>query len=238
MAGVFPGRGAAETLSTFIDGLHNWLRSDRSSPLWYRLTLLTRILLAAGFIPTGMVKLLGQRFTVISPDHPIGAFFEALFQTGLYWQFLGATQVVGGVLLLIPATAHVGAMVFFGVILNIVVITLSLDFGGTVVITTSMLGAVGYLWIWDWHRFRSIFCAGPADMPTDVPPLDRWESIGFVTLAASLLSFFGVTRGFGGERLAIAAVLVGLSSGIFTLVRFLLIRPSRSSTSPRSPLRR
>jgi len=78
----------------------------RSQPLLYRLTLGTRVLLAAGFIPTGMVKLLGERFTTMSPDTALGGFFETLYQSGLYWQFLGATQVVAGVLILLPATAR------------------------------------------------------------------------------------------------------------------------------------
>ena len=54
----------------------------RSSAFCYRFTLFTRILLAAAFIPTGMVKLMGQRFTLISPEHPIGAFFEAHIEQG------------------------------------------------------------------------------------------------------------------------------------------------------------
>ena len=51
----------------------------RSIPFFWRLTLLTRILLAAGFIPTGMVKLLGQRFTLIPDDTPIGALTLRVF---------------------------------------------------------------------------------------------------------------------------------------------------------------
>lgn len=51
---------------------------DLFDSMYHRFTLFTRVLLAAGFIPTGMVKLLGQRFTSISPGHPIGAFFEAM----------------------------------------------------------------------------------------------------------------------------------------------------------------
>ncbi|MFT5143546.1 MAG: hypothetical protein ACI80V_001179 [Rhodothermales bacterium] len=59
-------------------------------------------MLAAGFIPTDTVKLLGHRFTTISPDLPIGAFFEAMYQTGLFWRFIGLAQVVAGILSLFP----------------------------------------------------------------------------------------------------------------------------------------
>ena len=60
----------------------------RRSPFAYRFALFTRVLLAAAFLPTGMVKLLGERFTLIAPGNPIGDFFEALYQTGMYWRFL------------------------------------------------------------------------------------------------------------------------------------------------------
>ena len=51
-----------------------------------------------GFIPTGLVKLLGHRFTQISSDNPIGLFFEVLYQSGAYWHFIGAAQMVAGAL--------------------------------------------------------------------------------------------------------------------------------------------
>lgn len=106
------------------DRLFLWVRSKA---LFYRLTLFTRIMLAAGFIPTGMVKLLGQRFTTMPPTTPIGAFFEAMYQTGLFWRFIGAVQVVAGVLLLVPRVAHLGALMFLPVIVSIVVITVALE---------------------------------------------------------------------------------------------------------------
>ncbi len=201
-----------------VDQLFLWLRSG---PFFYRLALSTRILLAAGFIPTGMVKLLGQRFTLISPDNPIGAFFEAMYQTGLYWRFLGLTQVAAGLLLLFPRTAHVGAAAFFGVILNIFVITISLDFRGTPVITGLMLLAVTYLCVWDWHRFRSLFTLTPLGTPVPSPRLDRWERAGFLVFAVSLTSFFAFTRGFLSPWHAGVLIASGLTAGVLTLGRFL-----------------
>jgi len=40
----------------------------------------------------------------------VGAVFEAMYQTGGYWRFLGLSQVLAGALLLIPATAFYGAV--------------------------------------------------------------------------------------------------------------------------------
>lgn len=89
-------------------------------PLLYRFTLGIRALLAMGFIPTGMVKLLGYRFTSLITESAVGAFFEALYQSGMYWNFIGFTQVMAGILILVPASSALGALLFLGIILNII----------------------------------------------------------------------------------------------------------------------
>ncbi len=193
----------------------------RSCPFCYRFALFTRVLLAAGFIPTGMVKLMGQRFTLLPPDNPVGAFFEAMYQTGLYWHFLGLTQVVAGVLLLVPRVAHLGAALFVGIIVNIFVITVSLPFAGTPIVTGLMLLAVMYLCAWDFHRFRPMFTLAPLPGPVPMPRLDRWEAVGFFVFAFSLMNFFGITRSFVSSRFALTFVATGLVAGVATIGRFL-----------------
>jgi uncharacterized membrane protein YphA (DoxX/SURF4 family) len=131
-------------------------RRVRSHALLYRLTIGTRVLLAVGFIPTGLVKLLGLRFTVMSVETEIGGFFETMYQSGPYWQFLGLTQVLAGLLVLWPATATLGALLFFGIMTNIFVITLSYDFNFTPVVTGMMLLATVYLLAWDYDRLRGL----------------------------------------------------------------------------------
>lgn len=138
-------------------------RCIRSKALLYRLTLGTRVLLAVGFIPTGMVKLLGYRFVAMSPETRLGGFFETLYQSGPYWHFIGFAQVLAGVLVLWSATATLGALLFLPIILNIFVITLSYDFNYTPVVTGLMLLATLYLLFWDYDRLRGIF--GLAETP-------------------------------------------------------------------------
>ncbi len=194
----------------------------RRSPFLYRLTLFTRILLAAGFIPTGLVKLLGQRFTSMGVETPIGAFFEAMFQTGFYWQFLGASQILAGVLLLFPALAHLGAAAFLPIMLNIFVITVSIDFGGTPYVTGAMLLAVVYLCFWDFDRFRPLLSPA-ANSRGPVPAqlsLVLQERVGFTLFAAALLVFFLNTR-FSLPPLAARASLgLGLVAGLGTFVLY------------------
>ncbi|MEJ6792254.1 MAG: DoxX family membrane protein [Lacinutrix sp.] len=67
-------------------------------------TWFMRVLLAIAFIPSGFTKLLGNRFTLLPMDNTIGFFFEALFRTGFYWNFLGFMQHLVALLLIIPRT--------------------------------------------------------------------------------------------------------------------------------------
>ncbi len=195
----------------------------RSCAFFYRLAIFTRILLAAGFLPTGLVKLTGQRFTQIGTDNPIGAFFEALYQTGLYWRFLGLTQVVAALLLLFPRVAHLGALLFLPIMANIFVITVSLHFGGTPIVTGLMMLAIVFLCLWDFHRFRPALTLTPFSAPVPEPRLDRWEKLGFFVFAFSLMNFFGVTRSFITADFALVFVATGFAAGFATLARFLWV---------------
>ncbi len=204
-------------MSAFADRLFHRVRAR---PFFYRFALLTRILMAAAFIPTGLVKLRGERFTLISPEHPIGAFFEAMYQTGMYWRFLGASQVVAGLLLLWPAGAHLGAACSLAIAVNIVAVTVSLGFGGTPIIAGLMLLAVVYLCVWDYHRFRPMFSEAPLGVPVARPRLDRWEAAGFTVFALAIIGFFCVTRNLVSPRAAPGLVVAGCAAGLFTLARF------------------
>jgi hypothetical protein len=200
-----------------LTSLDRWHAAIHANPRIYRLVLATRILLAAGFIPTGLVKLLGQRFTSIPSSDPIGALFEALYQAGAYWQFIGASQVVAGLLLLVPAGATLGALLFVPIITNIFVITVALDFHGTPFVTGPMLLATLGLLAWDWHRIRGLFTTTPASIPQPTSPrLANAEAWVYRIGALCLLLFFGATRGFATVP-TIALIAVGGLMGVAAL---------------------
>ncbi|MFT5143545.1 MAG: hypothetical protein ACI80V_001180 [Rhodothermales bacterium] len=100
-------------------------------------------------------------------------------------------------------------------------ITVGLQFGGTPYVVASMLLAVVYLCMWDFHRFRSMFTAKPAPPHFLVPKLDRWEMIGFIVFAFSVMNFFGYTRSFISPQFAMVFLWTGLLAGFLTLGRFL-----------------
>jgi uncharacterized membrane protein YphA (DoxX/SURF4 family) len=141
-------------MKTAIDRLHARIRQYK----WLRrFTVLTRVLLAIAFLPSGLTKVVGNRFTLLGPDNPIGYFFDALFQSGFYYNFIGVAQLTAAVLLLIPRTATLGAVIYFPIILNIWLLTLSLHFRGTWVITSLMLLACLYLLCWDYDRLKGLW---------------------------------------------------------------------------------
>lgn len=123
------------------------------------LVWLTRYLLAFAFIPSGMKKLLGERFTSIGIDNPIGFFFEALYRSGMYWNFLGWSQLITALLMMTQRFSTLGNLIYFFIISNICCITIAMQFTGTWVITSLMLFASVGLLLWDANKFQFIFTA-------------------------------------------------------------------------------
>lgn len=141
-------------MSLSLDQLHARVKKNRLLKIF---TVFTRILLALAFLPSGLTKVLGNRFTVLGIEDPVGFFFEALYRTGFYWRFLGICQLTVALLLVIPRTATLGALAYFPLILNIFVITVSMGFTGTPLITGLMLLASIYLLCWDYDKLKKVF---------------------------------------------------------------------------------
>ena len=115
-------------------------------------TWFTRILLAIAFFPSGLKKLMSERFTFLGIESPVGFFFEALYQTGWYWNFLGFMQLLAALLLLIPRTTFFGAIIYLPLVINIFAIVTSMHFVGTPYIAGLMLLANFYLLMWDYEK--------------------------------------------------------------------------------------
>ncbi|MBO6607584.1 DoxX family protein [Psychroserpens sp.] len=114
----------------------------------------TRLLLFIAFLPSGLKKVMGERFTLIPIENPIGFFFEALYRTGFYWNFLGLMQLIACLLLLIPRTSFFGALLYLPIIINIFIIVSSMHFKGTPIVAGLMLLANIYLLFWDYDKLK------------------------------------------------------------------------------------
>lgn len=141
-------------LATRFDTIHSVVKSNK----WFRyFAVFNRVALAAGFIPSGLTKIVGERFTTLSVNHPMGNYLEALYHTGYYYSFIGYFQVTAAILLLIPRTATLGAVLYFPVILNICILSLAVGFEGSLEISPLMVLANLYLLCWDYDKLKYIF---------------------------------------------------------------------------------
>lgn len=150
-----------------------------------------RYLIGGAFVFASLIKIKGHRFTTEDgsglPLHSAGHLFETLYQSGLYWQFLGAAQLAAGLLLITQRYARLGALAFLPIIINIFVITLSYDFGLTPVITGLMLLANLLLVWWEWPVLRVLVNQAPRPLPPSrLGPAAVWELTG---LALFLFTF-------------------------------------------------
>ena len=117
-----------------------------------------RYLIGFAFVYASVVKIKGERFTNIAPTEPVGYFFEAMYQSGFYWNFLGWAQLISGALLMSQRFSTIGALIFLPIITNVCLITHSVNFGsGTPTITTLMLLGTLFLVLWDYKKWIILF---------------------------------------------------------------------------------
>ncbi len=164
-------------ISTTLDRLHLQAKQNR----WLRyFAIFNRVALAAGFIPSGFVKIMGERFTSLSVNHPMGHYLEALHHTGYYYTSIGILQMAAAILLLIPRTATLGAVIYFPIILNICILSLAVRFEGSLLSSPLMVLANLYLLCWDYDKLKYILPFHHATTP-DALPKPRISNSAFPT---------------------------------------------------------
>lgn len=158
-------------------------------------TIYLRYLIGFAFVFASIVKIKGERFTTLPADTPVGYFFEAMYQSGFYWQFLGWSQFIAGALLMTQRFATIGAMIFFPIILNVTLITHSVNFGtGTPTVTTLMLLGTAFLLVWDYRKWTILFLPDhQIKLDLTQTPEDRfmthptWIITGFIFLVLTIV---------------------------------------------------
>jgi len=159
---------------------------------WFkRFAVFCRIALAASFIPAGYIKIVGDRFAAgLSSNNPLGHYFDALQLTGYYYSFIGIAQIITAILLLIPRTSLLGALMYFPFIVNICVLTYATRFDGTRGVTMMLLAGL-FLLIWDYDRLKHIlpFKQPKTDPPVLKNPLGKRLRILFFGASFAVLAF-------------------------------------------------
>ena len=149
-----------------LDNLHSKLTRNRFLQVF---TAFTRVLLAVGFIPPSIPKIRHVPFTMLPDTDPVGHYFNALFQTGFYYEFIGWSQIIAAILLIIPRTSHIGALMFLPIIVNIAVLTCSVGFQGTWVIAIFMSLAGTWLAAWEYDRLKPILFYTRSEKASGIP---------------------------------------------------------------------
>jgi hypothetical protein len=168
--------------------------------IWANIFIIyTRYLIGGAFVFASLIKIKGQRFTSESgAAEPINSafhFFETMYQSGIYWQFIGLGQLVAGVLLMTQRYSKLGALINLPIIVNIFVITISYNFGNTSTITGLMLLANLLLIYWDWNELRIL-----VNLPiistkgTSIEKDKIWEIVGLALFAFTFIYRLMVDR--------------------------------------------
>jgi uncharacterized membrane protein YphA (DoxX/SURF4 family) len=184
-------------IASWLDDLH--LRVKQNS--WFRyFAVFNRITLAIGFLIAGTVKIMGERFASgLTVNHPMGHYLEALYHTGYYYPFIGVVQVLAALLLLLPCTATLGALLYFPIITNIWVLSLAVRFEGSLVSSSLMMLANLYLLCWDYDKLKYV-------LPFKQPPLIAAAPVQQSSFKQIPVNFFA------GSALVIVLVVVLVNS--------------------------
>lgn len=172
-----------------LDEIHLKARSYKWLHYFY---VFLRIFLAYGFITSGLVKVMGERFAAgLSENHPMGQYLAALHNTGVYYTFIGIMQILSAILLLISRTVVLGAFIYLPVIINIFVLSYAVRFEGSSLTSPLMVLGCLYLICWNYDKVKYLlpFNHSTAVLPKPTNTSFPWRFFATViaVMAAILL---------------------------------------------------
>ena len=199
---------------------------------WYLqlFTVFTRCVLAVGFIPPSIPKILHKPFTVLPETHPVGAYFGALYRTGFYYEFIGWSQIIAALLLLFPRTAHIGTFMFLPIIVNIAVLTTSVGFAGTWFITILMSLAALWLTAWEYDRFKPLIFRTRKSRPRSLPMQFFLIPLAFATGGCLMAVVWWLMRVGNLSNYLNVGIGLGVAGAVFGIIvalhyRFMPVGP-------------
>lgn len=227
------------SISSTLDRLH--FRAKQNSWLWL-FSIFNRLVLALGFIPAAIVKLIDERFASgLHANHPMGHYLEALHLTGYYYTFIGVVQMLAAIMLLIPRTTTLGAFLYFPIILNICILTFATRFDGSMFTAPLMVLANLYILGWNYEKWKNIL---PFNHPAnDITERKRLESDIQTQESAgkrTVFSRYGIRPLYARFRIFFKQLLSDkfptlFFAGVFAaVVIFMFIVPRLYSVRPRN----
>ncbi len=151
----------------YLSAMEKFILKFKQIAIFQIFTIFLRYLLGSAFVWASILKIKGIRFTPFSgetaPINSLPHLLESMYQSGFYWYFIGAGQIVAGFLLMSQIFSTLGAVVYFPIILNIVVLTTYFDSPGILAITSLMFLANIFLLLWDWNKLKFVVLNNPGD---------------------------------------------------------------------------
>lgn len=162
---------------------------------WYQyFAIFCRFSLALAFTISGWVKISGERFAAGLPsNHPLGHYFDTLLDTGFYYTFIGISQVLVAILLIFPRTTLLGAIAAFPIMINIFVLTYSVRFEGTRIVTFMLLANL-FLLVWDFQRLKAIVSNREPHAKPEHSNTNKFPYIFFSLVLLTLATVIGVNQ--------------------------------------------
>jgi len=178
------------------------------------LIFLTRLFLGFILFGAGMSKLYFEHAFpgIIGPVW----LEERLAEHGLafFARFVALAQVLAGLLLLTQRFATLGAIISFPLFLNILMVTISLDWQGTPYVNAVLLLMNGYLLMVDYHKLK--FIISDADKSSfSYKPVRKEPSKDLAFLFGVALIFISIKVSFFSLYIAWGLVLIGLLTIIY-----------------------
>ncbi|HUB62270.1 MAG TPA: hypothetical protein VL978_16255 [Puia sp.] len=225
------------------------VRADgRKERLYYWLRVIVRYRLAVGIIAYGFIKL----FPLLSPYPSIsnlntdyGDFTRwKLFSLSLgivpgYESFLGAVEIVSGLLLFFRKTASVGAFIIAVFLGNVFMSNLAYG-GGEAVYSLYLISLALFVLSWDARRLFDLLILQKQALPNRFRPVfaRRWERVARLGLKGGVIFFFVILYGFktkkeGQYQFPVSKGLPG-AAGVYNVSLFVLGRDTLaySKTDP------
>ena len=115
-----------------------------------------RIGMGLTFIASGARKMPGVKFTILTTDDPVGAYFHAMHETGFYWNFIGYFQILIGILIFFNRSVISAILLMMPVTINIFLVSVALNMRGTPIITALMVVGNLFLLLWHYENYLSL----------------------------------------------------------------------------------
>lgn len=194
---------------------------------WLQLMVIyTRYLIGGAFVFASIIKIKGERFTSSSgakePIHSAFHFFETLYESGLYWKFIGVGQLLAGFLLMTQRYAKLGAVVNLPIILNVFVITISYSFGFTSIIVGLMLIANIGLLIWEWDELKSLLNLPYVLNERNLERYRIWQVTGYFLFGFTFIYRVFVDR-YDIILWSLVCLVIGFTGLFFGIKKIILI---------------